>query len=84
MGLLIIGVLLWIVVHLMPAIAPSLKESLIGGMGANPYRGVFSLLIFSSLALIVFGWRSTPEESRSANRSRWPRRGPRWGSPGRG
>ncbi|RLA31125.1 MAG: NnrU protein, partial [Gammaproteobacteria bacterium] len=29
MGLLIIGVLLWIVVHLMPAIAPSLKESLV-------------------------------------------------------
>ena len=62
MGLLIIGVLLWIVVHLMPAIAPSLKESLVGGMGAKPYSGVFSLLIFSSLALIVFGWRSTPEE----------------------
>ncbi len=48
MGLLIIGVFLWIVVHLMPAIAPSIKESLVGGMGAKPYRGVFALLIFSA------------------------------------
>jgi len=62
MTLLIIGVLLWVVVHLMPAVAPSLKENLVGGMGRNPYRGVFALVILGSLALIVLGWRSTPEE----------------------
>jgi len=62
MSLLVIGVFLWIVVHLMPAIAPSIKESLVGSMGTKPYRGVFALLIFGSLALVVFGWRSTPEE----------------------
>lgn len=61
MNLLISGVLLWIVVHLMPATTPSLKESLVGRLGQKPYRGLFALLIFGSLALIVIGWRSTPE-----------------------
>jgi uncharacterized membrane protein len=46
----------------MPAIAPSFKESVVGSMGEKPYRGVFALLIVGSLALIVFGWRSTPED----------------------
>jgi len=62
MNLLIIGTLLWAIVHLMPAIAPGIRSSLVAGMGEKPYRGLFALLIFSSLVLIVFGWRSTPEE----------------------
>ena len=61
MNLLITGVLLWVVIHLMPAVAPGLRSGLISKMGENPYRGVFALSILLSLALIVVGWRSTPE-----------------------
>jgi uncharacterized membrane protein len=62
MNLLIAGVLLWVLGHLSPSFAPGLRQSLIDKVGAGPYRGVFALMIVSSLLLIVFGWRGTPEE----------------------
>ena len=61
MALLGLGILLWIVVHLVPTIGQPLRADLIDRLGANGYRGVFSLAILTSLVLIVIGWRSTPE-----------------------
>jgi uncharacterized membrane protein len=58
MGLLITGVIIWSGVHLFPALARGPREVLIAKLGRNPYRGLFSLLIFGALALIVIGWRS--------------------------
>ena len=62
MALIGIGVLLWAFVHLIPTIEQPLKARLVERLGANGYRGVFSLAIVASLVLIVIGWRSTPEE----------------------
>jgi len=61
MNLLIAGVVLWSVLHLLPTLARPLRQSAIDRVGNNAYRGLFSLLMLVSLALIVFGWRSTPE-----------------------
>lgn len=58
MGLLILGVALWALVHLFPALAPARRTALNERLGQR-YRGLFSLLILISLALIVIGWRST-------------------------
>ena len=58
MLLLTLGVLLWMGTHLVPSVAPGLKQSLVDKAGFNGYRGIFSLAILSSMALIVFGWRS--------------------------
>ena len=62
MNLLIAGVVLWCGVHLMPSLAAGFKQGLVGKLGSNGYRGAFSLAIQASLVLIVFGWRSTPED----------------------
>ena len=62
MILLITGVLLWTLVHLSPAIAPSFRAGLIERVGAKPYRGLFAAMIGLALVLIVLGWRSTTEE----------------------
>lgn len=62
MVLLCIGVLLFMLVHFIPSVARGFRESLIKRIGANPYRGLFALLLVTALALMVFGWRSTTPE----------------------
>ncbi|MFQ5548534.1 MAG: NnrU family protein [Woeseia sp.] len=59
MVLLLVGVLLFMAVHLVPSAARGLRTSLIRRMGENPYKGVFALLLLAAVALIVIGWRST-------------------------
>ncbi len=58
MTLLIAGLLLWIVVHAFPAVAPAKRAALQQKLGRQPYRGVFSLFILASLLMIVFGWKA--------------------------
>jgi uncharacterized membrane protein len=58
MSLLLAGIVLWFVAHLFPAIAPGRRDALVAKLGAQPYRGVFSLVILASLLMIVFGWKS--------------------------
>ena len=55
MALLIFGLLLFTLVHLVPAAFTSLRTSLIGRLGENPYRGLFSLVIVISLVLAIVG-----------------------------
>jgi uncharacterized membrane protein len=59
MLLLAIGLLLFTGVHLIPALAPGLRETWRGRMGEAGYKGVFSLLLLLGVGLIVAGWRST-------------------------
>lgn len=58
MVMLVAGLLLWSVVHFIPAAAVSFRASLIEKMGKGAYSAVFALLIIASIVLIVFGWRS--------------------------
>lgn len=62
MILLIAGVILWCLLHFLPTLARPLRQSIIDKLGNNPYRGLFSLLVLAALAMIIFGWRSTPED----------------------
>jgi uncharacterized membrane protein len=61
MALLVSGVLLWSLVHLLPSIGRPLRQSLVGRLGENGYKGIFSLMLIGAIACIVIGWRSTPE-----------------------
>lgn len=58
MALLVLGILLFAGVHFIPSLAPSLKEKWVAGMGEGGYKGIFSLLLLGSFALMIFGWRS--------------------------
>lgn len=58
MTLLIIGVLVFCLAHLYPAILAGNHDRLERKLGENPYRGYFSLVIVGALILIVFGWKS--------------------------
>lgn len=57
---LIAGLLLWTLVHWVPAVWPALKTSWRNKLGAAGYQGSFALLVITGLVLIVLGWRHTP------------------------
>ena len=59
MKLLIAGLTIWSLVHLIPSMARPLKQKWVSQMGENGYKLAFTVLILVSLALIVFGWRSS-------------------------
>lgn len=57
MTLLILGVLLWWIVHSFPIFGHPQRQALVARMGENPYKGVYSLLILASVVLMVIGYR---------------------------
>ena len=58
MILLMVGVCLWAGVHLIPALAPGVKQAWKGKLGEGGYMGSFALSILVALGLIILGWRS--------------------------
>ena len=59
---LCVGVLLWMVVHFIPSVAPGLRATLVKHVGENPYKGIFALTLVLFIVLMVIGWRSTTPE----------------------
>ena len=54
MTLLVAGLAVFIGIHLLPGVPP-LREALVARLGANAYRGLFSLIALAGLVLIVIG-----------------------------
>lgn len=61
MLLLVLGVLIWSLVHLFPCVMPKKRNQLNDSMG-NKYQGLFALSIVLSIVLMVLGWRNTVPE----------------------
>ena len=59
---LILGMLIWSGVHLIPSVARPFRASIIERLDEQKYQGLFALGILTSLAFIIFGWRSTPPD----------------------
>lgn len=59
MLVLIIGLIVFLGVHLLPT-APGLRGELRDRLGANGYRAAFSLASILGFVLIVYGWRLSP------------------------
>jgi len=55
---LVLGLLLWSVVHFIPGMAVDFRKNLIDRFGENPYKGIFALLMFVALYLVISGWQS--------------------------
>lgn len=53
MSFLILGIVLFFSIHIVPA--TPLKASITAGVGAGPFKGIFSLISIIGLALIVYG-----------------------------
>ena len=61
MTLLAAGLALFLAIHLIPSL-PRLRAALVGKLGEKPYRGVFSVVAFLSLAAIVWGFSRAPQD----------------------
>lgn len=61
MELLIIGLALFVGIHLVPA-RPALRAAFVGRLGLNGYKIAFSLASALGLALIVLGYAQAPRE----------------------
>ena len=59
MGILVLGVVIFIGAHLVPSI-PSVRDSLTERLGRNPYRGLFSLVSLTGFVLLVIGMGRAP------------------------
>lgn len=55
MMLLVSGLALFFLIHIVPT-APDLRRGLVERFGENAYKGIFSLVSFAGLALIVVGF----------------------------
>lgn len=62
MTMMILGLVLWIGVHLFPSVMPAARASLIERLGEGPYKGLFALDLVIAILLMVFGWRSAMPE----------------------
>lgn len=55
MTVLVAGLIVFLGVHLVPAL-PGIRAGLAARWGERPYRGIFSLVSFAGLALIIAGY----------------------------
>lgn len=58
MALLVVGVLIFTLAHLFPAIMKTRRDSLAEQLGTSRYQGLFALVIVASIVIIVAGWKS--------------------------
>ena len=62
MNRLIAGVALWAIAHFFKRLAPDMRKGMDAKMGAGPARGIMSLLILGSVALMIIGYRAAPAD----------------------
>ena len=60
MTLLILGLILWTVVHVFKRVAPDARARMDEAIGPGPARGVIAALLLLSVVLIVVGFRGAP------------------------
>lgn len=62
-GILILGLVLFLGIHLLPALT-GVRARLLGALGEKRYKGLFSLVSALGLALIVLGYARAPSAPR--------------------
>lgn len=56
MAVLIVGIILFLGVHLLRVVAPGFRQSMVDRMGAPAWRGVYSIASILTLILLIYGF----------------------------
>jgi uncharacterized membrane protein len=62
MTMLLVGIVLFALLHLSPAVTPGIKAGITARFGTGAYRGLMTLFIIVAMVLIVLGWRAAQPE----------------------
>lgn len=60
MTLLIVGIVLFLGVHLLRVVAPGFRLSMIERFGDNGWKGLYSILSLATLVLLIWGYATAP------------------------
>lgn len=60
MTLLVLGLLLWSFVHLFKRLTPVRYQAVHDRIGENGVKGLTTLILIASFALMIFGYKSAP------------------------
>jgi len=63
MSLLILGIIIWSLVHFVPSVAVNFRSNLVQQFGMVSYKAIFGALIIASVLLIIFGFKSASTET---------------------
>ncbi|MEE9335683.1 MAG: NnrU family protein [Granulosicoccaceae bacterium] len=58
---IVVGIVLWSLVHFIPTLAQPFRQKLIDSWGSRIYLAIFSISVVISIGLMVYGWRNTPQ-----------------------
>jgi uncharacterized membrane protein len=58
MSLLILGIVIWSLIHLIPSVAVNFRSGLVQTVGMVAYKAIFGLVIVASLLCIIYGWKA--------------------------
>ena len=56
MAVLVVGIILFLGLHLLRVLAPGFRQSMVDRMGASAWRGVYSVLSILTLILLIYGF----------------------------
>lgn len=56
MAILVVGIILFLGLHLLRVFVPGFRQSMINRMGAAAWRGVYSILSIVTLVLLIYGF----------------------------
>lgn len=62
MSLLILGIVIWSMIHFVPSLAVNFRSGLVQRFGMVGYKGVFGLVAIVALLCIIYGWKAASAE----------------------
>ena len=58
MNLLIFGIVVWSLIHFIPAVAFNFRSGLVQRLGPAVYKGIFGLTAIGALLCVIHGWKA--------------------------
>jgi len=62
MSSLLVALVVWSLIHFIPATAVNFRAGLVRRLGPMPYKAAFTLVAIGALLLLIYGWKTAPAQ----------------------